>query len=74
MMDQNWIDGIKYDGALRYYRPELLSQVKTFLTKKDAQEFCRQNQIKINRVTAVGSRFQKAFGIKDPHGRFLANN
>jgi len=68
-----WIENVKYDGKLGYYRPKLLSDLIAFPSKKIAVKFAKANSIPLVCIVKVGSRFQSAWGFKDDHNRFLAS-
>ena len=69
---KKWIDGIKYDGRYRCYRPRTLSDIVCFPSKRQAVEFAKANSIPQTMIVRAGSRFWKGFGFRDHHGRMLA--
>ena len=66
-----WIDGIKYDGKYRCYRPRTLSSVVCFPSRKQAVEYAKANSIPQVFIVPTGSRFWRGFGFRDDHGRML---
>jgi hypothetical protein len=66
------ITDIPYDGRLGYYRPNNLSLVKTFPTKKLAQDYAASIGWNKCDVAKVGSRFWSSWGLRDVHGRWIS--
>ena len=70
-----WIN-TEYDSRIEAYHPHLLDSLKTFATKREAIAFCKKHRFPQTCIDRVGSRFWKAWGIReDPQKRmhtFLA--
>lgn len=73
MASKDWIETF-FDSKRKCYRPHVLSEVLTFVTKNEAVYFCEKYGIPKNTIKRVGSRFWKAWGISDGGCHFMANN
>ena len=61
----DWVD-VKYDTKIKAYRPHLLSDLVTFLSKADAIEYAHSHSFPQAYVQRVGSRFWSAWGLVEP--------
>ena len=65
--EQYKLVSVQYDGSLRGYRPHSLREVLTFMTKADAEDWCRQHGWPLRSACKVASRFQSVWGISASH-------
>ena len=53
---------------------EVFKQLKTFVLRKFAVEWCKENNVRPARIVKVGTRFQESYILDMGHNSFLKDD